>query len=171
VFDLWIRAGAVASAERLGVASALAPHVSSQPNMNRLLVLKQIDLFGHLSLDEIALLAEAMEFETRIAGERIINEGEPARELFVITEGSVTIVKGTEKRRSRPSALVSASARWVCSTIRSDQASAVCREDCALLKLEKNRFVSLARQRPEISLQMCRVLSQRIRATNEHVVS
>jgi CRP-like cAMP-binding protein len=139
--------------------------------MNRLLVLKQIDLFGHLSLDEIALLAEAMEFETRIAGESIITEGDPARELFIVTEGTVTILKGPEKREI---ATVGAGECFGEMGLFDDSlrsASAVCREDCALLKLEKNRFVSLARQRPEISLQMCRVLSQRIRATNEHVVS
>jgi CRP-like cAMP-binding protein len=112
-----------------------------------------------------------MELETRIAGERIITEGEPARELFVVTEGSVTIVKGPEKREI---ATVGAGECFGEMGLFDDSlrsASAVCREDCALLKLEKNRFVSLARQRPEIALEMCRVLSQRIRATNEQVVS
>jgi hypothetical protein len=89
--------------------------------MNRLLVLKQIDLFGHLSLDEIALLAEAMEFETRIAGERIITKANPRESFSSLRKAPSQSSKARKSARSRPSALVSASARWVCSTIRSDR--------------------------------------------------
>jgi hypothetical protein len=169
--DAWLRAAAIASAERLGLAPALALSETPQRNMNRLLVLKQIDLFGHLSLEELALLAEAMEFDCHIAGERIISEGEPAHELFVVTEGTVAIVKGPEQQEIATVGAGECFGEMGLFDNSPRSAGAICRKDCALLKLEKNRFVSLARQRPEIALQMCQVLSERIRATSEQVVS
>lgn len=45
---------------------------------------------------------------------------------------------------------------------------AIAVKDCTLLKLEKNRFISLITQRPHIVLEICRFLSQRLRDTDKY---
>ncbi|NEP17097.1 MAG: cyclic nucleotide-binding domain-containing protein, partial [Leptolyngbya sp. SIO4C1] len=44
---------------------------------------------------------------------------------------------------------------------------AVALTDCTLLRLDKSRFLSLVAQRPHIILEMCRFLSQQLRATDQ----
>ena len=47
--------------------------------------------------------------------------------------------------------------------------SAIALEDSVLLCLEKKRFISLISQRPQIVLEICRFLSQRLRETDKYM--
>jgi CRP-like cAMP-binding protein len=48
-------------------------------------------------------------------------------------------------------------------------ATAVAESACMLLSLERDRFMSLVGQRPSIALQVCKVLSQRLRSTGQEL--
>jgi CRP-like cAMP-binding protein len=48
-------------------------------------------------------------------------------------------------------------------------AMAVAASDCALLTLDRSRFHSVLAQRPEMALEICRVLSVRLRDANERL--
>ncbi|MGQ4647115.1 HEAT repeat domain-containing protein [Lyngbya aestuarii] len=139
--------------------------------MNRLLLLKNVALFRDLSLDELLLIDQALEQEHFLAGETIFSEGSWGKHLYIIGEGSVRIVKEVEGEKRDLTdlsvsqhfgevALFDDCPRW-------DGAIAV--EDCTLLKLEKNRFISLVTQRPHILLEICRFLSQRLRQTDKYL--
>jgi hypothetical protein len=136
--------------------------------MNHLLLLKSVALFNNLSLDELLLIDKSLEPMQVFTGETIFREGEWGSHLYIIAEGTVQLVKEMEgeprefKRLYKGShfgevALFDDAPRWD---------SAIALEDCALLRLEKNRFLSLITQRPHIILEMCRFLSQRLRETN-----
>ncbi|MBX2865069.1 MAG: hypothetical protein KTR27_16070, partial [Leptolyngbyaceae cyanobacterium MAG.088] len=43
----------------------------------------------------------------------------------------------------------------------------IAKDDCMLLKLEKQRFISLTTQRPHILLEICRFMSQQLRETDK----
>ncbi|MBE9032079.1 cyclic nucleotide-binding domain-containing protein [filamentous cyanobacterium LEGE 11480] len=138
--------------------------------MNRLLILKSAALFKNLSLDELLLIDQGVEQTTVLAGETIFAEGDSGFHLFVIASGQVKLVKaidGVEKalqvlERGQyfgEVALFDDAPRWN---------GAIALEDCTLLKLEKQRFLSLMTQRPQIILEICRFLSQRLRETDRY---
>jgi CRP/FNR family cyclic AMP-dependent transcriptional regulator len=56
--------------------------------------LKQIPLFSHLSKKEIDLIARHADEVTLPAGSVIMREGDVAREVCVVLEGSVSVTQG-----------------------------------------------------------------------------
>ncbi|MDJ0702394.1 MAG: cyclic nucleotide-binding domain-containing protein [Leptolyngbyaceae cyanobacterium MO_188.B28] len=138
--------------------------------MNRLLLLKSLAIFKNLSLDELMLIDKSLEQTQALAGDTIFTEGEWGAHLYIIADGVVQLVKDIggaprEIKRLKQGqyfgevALFDDAPRWD---------SAIALEDCTLLKLEKNRFLSLITQRPHIILEICRFLSQRLRETDKH---
>ena len=138
--------------------------------MNRLLLLKSLAIFKNLSLDELLLIDKSLEQTQALAGDIIFTEGEWGAHLYIIADGGVQLVKdiGGVPREIKQLkqgqyfgevALFDDAPRWD---------SAIALEDCTLLKLEKNRFLSLITQRPHIILEICRFLSQRLRETDKH---
>lgn len=133
--------------------------------MNRLLLLKGVALFKNLSLDELLAVDRVLESEQVLAGQTIFKEGDWGTHLYVIAEGGVRMVKtldGIEEDTRHLSAgqyfgeasLFDEVPRWE---------GAIAIQDCTLLKLEKSRFLSLVAQRPQIVLEICQFLSQRLR--------
>ena len=139
--------------------------------MNRMLFLKNIPLFQFLSLDDLLIIDEALTQKGFLAGESIFCEGSLGAEFCIVYRGSVLIRKkigGTEQELARlgpeecfgEMALFDDSPR---------SATAMALTDCTLLTLERSRFNSLLTQRPEMALEVCRVLSLRLRAANERL--
>ena len=141
--------------------------------MSRLLLLKNVTLFKNLSLDELLLIDQALEQEYVPAGETIFNEGNWGGHLYIIGEGSVRLIKEIDGEQQDLNylsagqhfgeiALFDDAPRWN---------GAVAVENCTLLKLEKNRFISLITQRPQIVLEICKFFSQRLRETDKYRLS
>jgi HEAT repeat protein len=139
--------------------------------MNRVLFLKNIPLFGELSLDDLLILDAALVQKDYLAGETIFSEGQLGAELCILSRGAVAIRKtigGTERELARlgpgecfgEMALFDDSPR---------SATAQAASDATLLTLERSRFLTLVAQRPEIAVEICRVLSLRLREANERL--
>ena len=139
-------------------------------SMNRLLLLKTVSLFKNLSLDELLLIDESLEQTQVLTDEIIFTEGDSAAHLYIIAEGDVQLVKevdGTPRKTRQLGqggyfgevALFDDAPLWD---------SAIAQTDCTLLKLEKNRFLSLITQRPHMILEICRFLTQRLRETDRY---
>lgn len=137
--------------------------------MSRLLLLNNVLLFKNLTLDELLLIDKALEREQVLAGQTIFAEGSWGTHLYIIAEGSVRMVKTVDGEqhdlRHLPggqyfgeAALFDNAPNWE---------GAIAIQDCALLKLEKQRFISLITQRPHIILEICRFLSQRLREVDQ----
>ncbi|MEL6249651.1 MAG: cyclic nucleotide-binding domain-containing protein, partial [Cyanobacteria bacterium J06627_15] len=144
--------------------------LSASTAMNRLLLLKNVALFKNLSLDELLLIDQSLEPAQALASETIFAEGDWGTHLYIIATGTVQLVKAIDGQRRELKqltkeqyfgevALFDDAPRWD---------SAIALTDCTLLKLEKNRFLSLITQRPHIILEICRFLSQRLRETDNH---
>ena len=144
--------------------------LSTNTAMNRLLLLQNVALFKNLSLDELLLIDKSLEQTQVLTDEVIFAEGDWGAHLYIIADGTVQLVKkidGAPRELKQLKqgqyfgeiALFDDAPRW-------DSAIAI--EDCTLLKLEKNRFLSLITQRPHIILEICRFLSQRLRETDKH---
>ncbi|MEL6854405.1 MAG: cyclic nucleotide-binding domain-containing protein [Cyanobacteria bacterium J06607_13] len=180
--DRWIKSGALVALASVPAALVRDPdpvvnQIASQifqdnspvtTTMNRLLLLKTIRLFKNLSLDELMLIDESLEQTQVIAGETIFTEGDLAAHLYIVAEGDVQLIKDIDgvprslKQITKGDyfgevALFDDAPLWD---------SAIAQTDCTLLKLEKNRFLSLITQRPHMILEICRFLSQRLRETD-----
>ncbi|MEM8545207.1 MAG: cyclic nucleotide-binding domain-containing protein, partial [Cyanobacteria bacterium P01_H01_bin.119] len=186
--DRWIRIGALIALS--SVPSALvhdsdsivkqvakeifgpvdASTLPTNTTMNRLLLLKNVALFRNLSLDELLLIDKSLESAQVLANETIFDEGDWGSHLYIIADGTVQLTKAIDgnprllNQLGRGQyfgevALFDDAPRWD---------GAIAQSDCTLLKLEKNRFLSLVTQRPHIILEMCRFLSQRLRETDKH---
>lgn len=193
--DRWLRAGALIALAKIprasltdvdpvvrSVAQDLFPatpllqdvYTALRPStpdtlMNRLLIIKDVALFQNLSLDELLLIDEALVPQQFMAGATVFEEGSWGAHLYIIASGTVQIVKTVDDEQKEIKqlamgnyfgeiALFDDAPRWN---------GAIAKDDCMLLKLEKQRFISLTTQRPHILLEICRFMSQQLRETDK----
>lgn len=135
--------------------------------MNRLVFLKSVPLFSGMSLDHIMAVDAAMTREAYLPGEKIITEGDVGDKLFIVFRGEVAIRKGQPQGGDRELARLAEGKVFGEMALFDDErrsASVVAVTDADLLALDREKFQSLAYQRPEIPMQLCRVLAERLRA-------
>jgi len=185
--DRWIRTGALIATAGIPyalikdpdpfvkqVAREIFPPVdrcsltTASAAMNRLLLLKNIALFKNLSLDELLQIDRTLESEQYLAGDTIFSEASWGTHLYIVAEGHVKIIKEIDGETTEIKRL--GVGQYFGEVTLFDDAphweGAIAFSDCTLLKLEKNRFISLITQRPHIILEICRFLSQRLRETD-----
>jgi hypothetical protein len=138
----------------------------------KILHLRTIHIFEGLSVAEMAAIASITEEVLYPKGTVIIKEGEKGETMYMIIEGEVSVIKGSpagpeivlDKIRSGDyfgeMALFEDLVRSA--TIRTD-------EDTRVLVLDKREFTEIVREYPLIALQICKVLSQRLRKLHERV--
>ena len=137
--------------------------------MNRMLFLKTIPLLKVFSLDELLVIDGLLTSKEFLRDESIFREGSIGGEFYIIQRGTVAIQKRFGESE-RELARLSASECFGEMALFDDaprSASAVAASDATLLALERSRFSSLLMQRPEMALEVCRVLSWRLRDANE----
>jgi CRP-like cAMP-binding protein len=64
--------------------------------LERVLFLKKVDIFAQVDDDALVDLATATEEREFPAGERIIQEGDTGREMFIVVDGCVRIYRGEQ---------------------------------------------------------------------------
>lgn len=140
-------------------------------NINRLLliekvlVLKSLNLFKDTPeniLADLAPLMKEMEYEQ---GTEIFKEGETGDCMYIIQEGNIKIHKGNttlailkEKEVFGELSLLDADTR---------SASATADTDCVLYKIDQEPFYELMDERPEVAKGFIKILCQRLRIMNE----
>ena len=135
--------------------------------VERMLLLRQTELFRNLDARDLAGIAGILR-ETRFAsGDTIIREGDRGDFLAIIASGDVDIVKGDGqggqvliRRMSRPNvvgeiALLEEGQRT---------ASVIAATQSGLLLLSRAEFEALVEEYPGVALGIARVLSQRLQA-------
>ena len=140
-------------------------------NINRLLliekvlVLKSLNLFKDTPeniLADLAPLMKEMEYEQ---GTEIFKEGETGDCMYIIQQGNIKIHKGNttlailkEKEVFGELSLLDADTR---------SASATAATDCILYKIDQEPFYELMDERPEVAKGFIKILCQRLRTMNE----
>jgi HEAT repeat protein len=135
--------------------------------MQRLLALREVPLFSELSLDRLEAIHQLMHESEYLVGECVIREGDPGNDLYVLVEGELQIYKshGTPAQRFLSTltpigymgeiAILDGSAR---------SATAIASKDSRLLSLGGEPFKEVILQNPEISFEIFKVLTARVRA-------
>jgi len=137
--------------------------------MNRLVFLKSVALFSEMSLDHLLAIDEIMTRESYLPGEAIVREGDVGSKLYIVFRGCVAVRKrGTDANESELAQLSSGQLFGEMALFDNDRRSAtvVAIVETELLSIDRDRFHSLAYQRPEIPMQIAKVLAQRLRAAN-----
>lgn len=172
----------VAKLAAMTLASLRSP--TEELNLSRIFFLKQISLLQDLPLDDLLTINRTLKEQAFFADELIFRENSWGGDFYFIYKGAVTLLKevkpeqkglvpvthtfaGVPQRflaRLEPGQFFG-EMEFFDNLPRS--ATAIAATDCTLLTLQKYDFQTLLAQRPEIALQMCKVLSMRLRGANE----
>ena len=140
----------------------------------KIMLLKGIELFESLSVGELAAIASVVEEVDYPVGEIIIKEGDAGDTLFLMIQGEVSVIKDwgeineveidrmTDGEYFGEMALFEDTVRSV--SIRTEKSS-------AFMVLHKQEFKEIVREYPQIALEICKVLSGRIRKLHQKIES
>ncbi len=139
---------------------------------DKILRLKGIELFEGLSVGEFAAVASVTEEIVYPAGEFVIKEGDTGETMYLIVSGEVSVVKGLGQDQEIELARIGTGDYFgemalVDDIVRS--ATVRTEKESRLLVLHKQEFKEIVREYPQITLQICKVLSARIRNLQEKV--
>lgn len=136
--------------------------------MERLLVLRKVPLFAHMSLDQLDAINRLLKEMQYLRGEVLFKEGELGDELYILVEGDVRITKGLGTPEEKELNRMSGVSYFGEMSILDDEprsASVVAETDCSLLVLRGEQLKILIHQIPEIAFEIFKVLTLRIRQT------
>jgi CRP-like cAMP-binding protein len=138
----------------------------------RIEALRSIPLFGGLEEDALNDIADLLIDRSYPRGSVIFEEGVPGDYMYVIKQGQVKISKLSDDGREKILEILGPG-DFVGEMALLDRgprsASVKSTQPCVLLALSRQDFLSLLRERPEISLELIRELSRRLRETNEQI--
>lgn len=154
--------------------------------LSRLFFLKQVSILQNLPLDDLLQIDRTLKEQDFLKGEVIFKEGSYGEDFYLIYRGTVQILKQVKSHPARAlerdRKLLNASQRQLARLQAGEffgdmeffdqlprSTTAVAVTDCTLLALSKSDFYNLITQRPEVPLQMCRVLSLRVREANRQL--
>jgi len=141
--------------------------VEEEKTMENLLALRSVSLFANLSFEQLEAIKKVMKEAQYVEGEAVVTEGERGEDLFVLIEGEARAYKryGTpEQVYLSTFAPVSYFGEIAILDSAPRSATVVVTKGARLLSLDGDRFKELILQAPEISFEIFRVLTARIRA-------
>ena len=141
--------------------------------IERIIFLKQVPLFQSMTIDQLKVLASICEDEFVSKGTVIFKEGDPGGVVYVVVSGRIGIEREGDRKDSivRLATLEARASFGEMNMFDNSprSADAVAVEDSLLLKLRGEPFALLIRQQPDMSLELIKVLSTRIREANDQI--
>lgn len=141
---------------------------------DKILLVKEIDIFSDLSVSELAAVASVTEAVSHPSNQVVIQEGDMGETMFLIVKGRVTVIKhlGAENELELDQ-IDSGDYFGEMALFEDRQRSASIRTltESEFLVLHKAEFNEIVHEFPEIALNACRVLSDRIRRLHARFTS
>lgn len=140
--------------------------MTAPKKINLVDTLRRVPLFADLSSQELALIAERVSLRHYSAGAMVFYEGEPCRELFLVQQGTVKLLKSAANGRrqllgvERAGSALSEVPVFDGGTY---PASAEAVSDTVLLRIDADDFRKICAQYPEVALKVIKVLGHRLR--------
>lgn len=133
--------------------------------LERVVFLRKVRMFADLPPADLKHIAEVATEHAFGDGDVIAEQDEPGDEMHIVVSGEIRVLSGGHRelaRRQRGEyvgemAIISEEPRM---------ASLVCAGDVRTLSLDRRSFERIIRERPETSLQVMRVLCDRLRAAH-----
>jgi hypothetical protein len=139
---------------------------TSIPLTDRILHLKNIEIFSDLSINELAAVASVTAEAAFDEGEQVFQEGDRGDTLYLVLEGDVAVIKESNLDKEIELDSIGAGDYFgEMALFGDDRRSATIRVKKAsrFLTLNKQELQEIVREYPQIALHVCRVLSIRIR--------
>jgi CRP/FNR family transcriptional regulator, cyclic AMP receptor protein len=141
--------------------------------IERIIFLKQVVFFQNMPIDRLRALAGICEEEFIPRNVTIFEEGDPGGVLYIVVNGRVAI----ERRGENPGDVVRLATMEAYSSFGEmslfnsypRSASVLTLEDTLALKLNDKQLIALLREYPDMALELIKVLSKRMRETNEQL--
>jgi CRP-like cAMP-binding protein len=140
--------------------------------IEKVLFLKEVPFFQGMTVDQLRIMANVCEEESFDADTRIYAEGDPGGVLYVIVSGRIGIEQ--EKYKGSYARLATLEAHnYFGETDFFDEnqrtTSAIAIRDTLTLRLRREPLIKLARQNPDLTLELINVLSMRLREANQRI--
>ena len=134
--------------------------------MDHVDVLRQVSLFASLTLEQIMTIADRFRADSFAPDTHIFLEGDPADRLWVVQAGQVKIVKHTSDGQENLLEVITPGEMFGGAGILFPlhPATAVAMTVTTTLSLEREQFLRLIRQYPDIALRIIELLGERLRA-------
>jgi CRP-like cAMP-binding protein len=136
--------------------------------VERVLALKNVELFHDIPGEVLADIASLLEEEVYEKGQYVVSEGDLGKELYIIIKGEIDIVKGGERIDVMKAGGSFGEMAIIDSQPRS--ADAIALTDVLVLKMERDDFHEILKQREEVAIGVIRVLNRRIRNLNQRLL-
>src|SRR5436305_10396625 len=134
--------------------------------MDPVATLRRLPLFNDLSEDELSLIGQRVTWRPHDAGAIIFSEGDVCRELWIVKEGSVKILKTAPNGRQQLIGIERAGNSLSEIAVFDGgryPATAQAVSPTVLLRLEADRFRRICSQHPDVALKVIGVLGHRLR--------
>lgn len=135
--------------------------------VERVLALKNVELFHDIPGEVLADIASLLDEEMFEKGQYIVNEGDLGKDLFIITKGEVEVVSNGSRIDIMKAGASFGEMALIDSQPRSADVIAV--DDVYVLKMGRDDFHEILKQREEVSIGVIRVLNRRIRNLNQRL--
>lgn len=130
--------------------------------IERVLFLKSINLFSQIPGEYLALVAQIAQEESIEKGEVVFKEGDAGDSLYLIIEGTVKVHKGEREIATLNAGECFGEMAILDSEHRSASVTAL--NDCLFLKISREDFCDIMKERPEIAEGIIKVLLKRLRS-------
>ena len=139
---------------------------------------RSIYLFKDLSDEELALISDITAERDFFAGEVIFKEGDAGDAFYAVLEGKVRISKEIEGAGEEALTILDKGSYFGEMALIDEfprSASVTAHTDCRVLMMDKADFFQLLSRNKDLAYKLlwvfCQVLSQRLRDTNEKIIS
>lgn len=157
----WPRQLALCLAAEDGMKVPEEDLVMAKSIVEKVIALRQVELFGQIPSEELSRLAALAREETLPAGTLLFEEGNPPGDLLVIIEGCIDL-----ERKGRPFGHLGpgdALGAWDLFDEHPRPATARVREESTLLRVDRHAFENLLADNPEIARSLLACLVARLR--------
>jgi HEAT repeat protein len=160
--DDWIRACLELATTRRG--GPMTRTLTTLSPMERVLFLRKVPLFAELPPPDLQPIAAIAEEQAFADDEAIAEQGDVGNEMHVIVSGDVSVVVDDGGSRRVVATRSSGDVVGEMSIMTNEPriAGLLARGPVRVLSIDRRRFESILRERPEISLGVIRVLCQRL---------
>ena len=138
--------------------------------MDKVIHLKKIHIFSDLQVRELAAIGSITKEKDFAKDQIVVKEGEPGDTMFLIISGEVSVIRNVGATKETLIAKISQDDYFGEMALFEDKprsATVKTNTDAKLLELGKLEFEEIMREFPQISINICKVFSRRIREVQE----
>lgn len=141
--------------------------------MKDIILLKKIPLFRNLNFDQLKAVSEIMVEEKYAPCTVIFEEGDNTRDFYCIVQGKADVIK---KDNAGQSIILTelGEERYFGEMALFDEhprsATVKTREETLIYKMPREKFLEMIQEKPDIAIQICKYLSQKLREKDEKLM-